>query len=266
VLHGWLAHIHPFIDGNGRTARAITNLELIRQGYPSIIIRRNQDRERYINGLRESDYAGDISQLADLVVERFHGAILGLEQAAKIMEGYDPLTQKLRIAQQRKLDVWNRSVELLFQIIRDRLEPLVENAGGKLNARVYRDSLSLDEYVHLCKFESLAKSWAFKLEISVPGLGSVERLAWIGFQSNELRAQVGDQAASPAIYWSKPNPSKFPPWLLASSDAPDAIAMTITPGAGDAWHIIDSQKVRKTVSTTQLAQIVAEGMVKLLSQ
>ena len=265
VLHAWFVHIHPFIDGNGRTARAITNLELIRQGYPSIIIRRNQDRDRYINGLRESDHAGDISQLADLVIERFQGAILGLEQAAKTMEGYDPQTQKLRIAQQRKLDVWNRSVELLFQIIRALLETVVETAGGKLNARVYRDSLSLEEYVRLCKLESLARSWAFKLDVSVPGLGNVERLAWIGFQSDELRSYTGDSATSPAIYWSKPNPNRFPPWLIVSNEAPGASAMTITPGAGDAWHIIDYQKAPKTVSTTQLAQIIADGMVKLLS-
>ena len=34
VLHAWLTHIHPFTDGNGRTARAIMNLELVRGGFP----------------------------------------------------------------------------------------------------------------------------------------------------------------------------------------------------------------------------------------
>ena len=40
VLHTWLTHIHPFADGNGRTSRAVLNLELIRGGFPSVIIRR----------------------------------------------------------------------------------------------------------------------------------------------------------------------------------------------------------------------------------
>ncbi|MES2735671.1 MAG: Fic family protein [Verrucomicrobiota bacterium] len=265
VLHAWFAHIHPFIDGNGRTARAITNLELIRNGYPSIIIRRNQDRDRYIDALRESDYGGDISQMADLVIERFHGALLGLEQAAKEVEGYDPATQKIRLAQQRNLNVWNSSVELLFQVLRVRLEPMLENVGGKLNAHVYRGTLSLDEYVHLCKMETLAKSWAFKIEINVPGLGNLERLAWIGFQNADLRHYLSGKAASPTLYWSQPNPERFPPWLQSFDDAPGVCAMTITPGEGDAWHTIDSNSNFKTLSTTQLAQTIADGMVKLLS-
>lgn len=33
VLHFWLAHDHPFVDGNGRTARALFYWSMIRQGY-----------------------------------------------------------------------------------------------------------------------------------------------------------------------------------------------------------------------------------------
>jgi len=37
-LHERIATIHPFIDGNGRTARLIMNLSLLQNGYPIIII------------------------------------------------------------------------------------------------------------------------------------------------------------------------------------------------------------------------------------
>ncbi len=47
VLHAWLAHVHPFLDGNGRTARAVTTLELVRGALPAIVIRRRH-RERYL--------------------------------------------------------------------------------------------------------------------------------------------------------------------------------------------------------------------------
>lgn len=39
LLHGEFVKIHPFIDGNGRTARLLLNFELMKNGYPPIIIK-----------------------------------------------------------------------------------------------------------------------------------------------------------------------------------------------------------------------------------
>jgi Fic family protein len=38
TLHERIATIHPFIDGNGRTARLVMNLSLLQNGYPIVII------------------------------------------------------------------------------------------------------------------------------------------------------------------------------------------------------------------------------------
>jgi Fic family protein len=45
--HHRLAAIHPFIDGNGRTARLVMNLQLMRRGYPPTIIMRINRRQYY---------------------------------------------------------------------------------------------------------------------------------------------------------------------------------------------------------------------------
>ena len=37
-LHMAITNIHPFIDGNGRIARLITNYELIKNNYPPVLI------------------------------------------------------------------------------------------------------------------------------------------------------------------------------------------------------------------------------------
>ena len=48
--HERLVTIHPFTDGNGRTARLLMNLVLFKAGYPPVVIGPEQ-REEYINGL-----------------------------------------------------------------------------------------------------------------------------------------------------------------------------------------------------------------------
>jgi Fic family protein len=47
LAHHRLAAIHPFIDGNGRTARLVMNLLLLRDGYPPTIIQKINRRQYY---------------------------------------------------------------------------------------------------------------------------------------------------------------------------------------------------------------------------
>lgn len=54
LLHHRLVYIHPFLDGNGRTARLAMNLLLMRAGYPLVVILKN-DRKKYYRVLGEAD-------------------------------------------------------------------------------------------------------------------------------------------------------------------------------------------------------------------
>ncbi len=54
LLHHKLVAIHPFWDGNGRTARIIMNILIMNAGYPMTIILKN-DRRRYYRVLSEAD-------------------------------------------------------------------------------------------------------------------------------------------------------------------------------------------------------------------
>ena len=53
LTHYELVTIHPFIDGNGRSARLLMNLVLMQHGYPPAIIR-TQDRLRYLQLLEQA--------------------------------------------------------------------------------------------------------------------------------------------------------------------------------------------------------------------
>ena len=56
--HFRLTAIHPFSDGNGRTARLLMNLMLIRSGYVPVAVRL-QDRAAYLAALEHGSLAGD---------------------------------------------------------------------------------------------------------------------------------------------------------------------------------------------------------------
>jgi Fic family protein len=65
--HHRFVAIHPFDDGNGRAARLLMNLILIRAGYPPVVIK-NEAREKYYQALMEADQ-GDDSKIIHLVQE-----------------------------------------------------------------------------------------------------------------------------------------------------------------------------------------------------
>lgn len=54
IIHYKLVAIHPFFDGNGRTARLLMNVILMGNDYPLAIILKN-DRKRYYNDLAKAD-------------------------------------------------------------------------------------------------------------------------------------------------------------------------------------------------------------------
>ena len=64
--HRRLVAIHPFNDGNGRTARLMMNLVLIRGGYPAVSVRPG-DRPAYIAALQVSQ-AGSGEEAFDLLL------------------------------------------------------------------------------------------------------------------------------------------------------------------------------------------------------
>jgi Fic family protein len=72
LLHGEFVKIHPFIDGNGRTARLLLNFEMMKYGYTPVIIK-NEQRASYYDVLDIAhttlNYGPFIKMVADLVVE-----------------------------------------------------------------------------------------------------------------------------------------------------------------------------------------------------
>lgn len=75
-FHGGMVGIHPFVDGNGRTARLAANLALMRAGYPIAIIQ-PEERAAYFAALADFDQGRE-----DALVQIFAAAC---ERTADIM-------------------------------------------------------------------------------------------------------------------------------------------------------------------------------------
>src|SRR3989344_1297459 len=68
--HWRLARIHPFQDGNGRTARIIMNFILHRNGYAMIDIK-TKEKQQYFSALEKCHYNNNARTLAIRLVRRF---------------------------------------------------------------------------------------------------------------------------------------------------------------------------------------------------
>ena len=88
TAHCRLVDIHPFNDGNGRTARLLMNLILLRAGYPPVAVR-PIDRPAYIQALQQAQATQDTASFDHLLYQRLDATLdeyLHAMQAARSQE------------------------------------------------------------------------------------------------------------------------------------------------------------------------------------
>lgn len=95
LLHHKLVYIHPFFDGNGRTARLAMNVLLMQAGYPLVIVLKN-DRKKYYRVLSkadEGDYIPLIRFIAQCVERSLNLYLKAVSPSAVKNEKYLPLSE-----------------------------------------------------------------------------------------------------------------------------------------------------------------------------
>ena len=245
VVHAWLAHIHPFEDGNGRLSRILANLELARHGYPALTVRAASDRGEYYAALAASD-DGDLLPLYELF-----GRVL--RRQAKIMARPHYVSaviqDRLLASESQRHTYWlstlNNFTTALSGSLRERSAVL--EVQGTLDPA----SFSL-----LCDRDVEGNGWF--ATIRRRGQPS-EWLLWFGFRSDPWM-DVDDSAVYPSIFISRRDraPEALHPYAqrFPSADVrgrlPDEIS--ITPAVPspvrqrNGYDIIESRPIEAAVT------------------
>ncbi len=194
VAHTWFVTIHPFVDGNGRVARLLMNLILMRFGYPIAIITR-EDRLRYYDTL-EASQASDLSELLGLLSECLHESLEEYERAAKEqrerVEWAQSLAQRFsapeKVRAKNEYEVWKNAFELLKSYFRQTASMMDESA--EIGHVWFKDfgTIEFEKFLSLRLGESVKRTWFLRIDFR-SGEKSARYLFFFGYAHHQLRPQ-----------------------------------------------------------------------------
>jgi Fic family protein len=128
-FHYKFIRIHPFDDGNGRTARILMNFILMRYQFPPVIIK-TEEKSQYFSALRQAD-SGIFKPFLDFIADNLAQSIELMIRGAKgeSIEEDDDFDKELALLE-RRLSAQNRevkkSVELLHLLYDNSVIPLFQ--------------------------------------------------------------------------------------------------------------------------------------------
>ena len=171
VAHTWFVTIHPFIDGNGRVARLLMNLVLMRYGFPIAIVSK-ADRLRYYDSLEESQ-SSDLTPFIGLVTECIEESLEEYELAAKEQKEQTEWTKTLaekftkseRLRAENEYEVWKNAMELLKSYLRQTVH-LVDDRAFTFGNVYFKDfgNLEFEKYSALRGGESAKRTWFLRID------------------------------------------------------------------------------------------------------
>lgn len=199
AAHAWFAQIHPFIDGNGRTARILMNLILMRHGYPIAVITRDE-RQRYYDSL-EASQSGNLTPLVALIHESVAESLEEYESAAATHEADQEwaeslvakFTQPERTKAENQYAIWKHAMELFRSYMRQTANTLDQQAieTGGLGRVFFEDfeMIDFEKYLTLRRGQSAKRTWFFRTDFR-KGSNTSRLLFFFGYPSQELGKEL----------------------------------------------------------------------------
>lgn len=142
-FHYRYIRIHPFDDGNGRTARLLMNFILMQFGYPPVIIK-TEDKLNYFAVLRQAD-AGLIEPFIEYIAGNLNQSLEIMIRGAKgeSVEEEDDLSKEIALLEQR-LNSVGKSVETSKS--KDSILQIYDNSITKLAASFFEKGKLFEKF------------------------------------------------------------------------------------------------------------------------
>ena len=254
AVHAWIAHIHPFDDGNGRIARLLANMVLAREGMPPLILRNKNDRERYINALAFSDEAGDLSRLILVFCRSIERVIDELSDPI-IAEEYFKADIDLRLSGEYR--VWKSAIDQWTQ------DALVQIRLTNLNAERVGE-LQPSDFKQIRKGKSASNAWYLMVKNRE---GKTVSLWYFGYPPGFVMTKVEKEEIYTTLFCLVPDDSPSPVRPFRAPRDPQrglvtAIMVEPTSGKtytwGDERHLVPLSKNEFKTSAAAFARTCME--------
>ena len=154
-FHHRFAQIHPFQDGNGRVARALTSTDFLKEDYLVLVIRDEEHREDYLDALAAAD-SGDLKPLVDLFADIQIGdlqeAITSIRslRGRRIANVTDSIAERVRrrkqAAQQSAVGIMDDLLKIASVRLEEAEAELERALGTDVLARVFTDDADKQDW------------------------------------------------------------------------------------------------------------------------
>lgn len=152
VFHHRFVQIHPFTDGNGRVARLLMNVILMKHGYPFIANITYRDRAKYLKTLYDAD-SGNVSAFVNFIARSVERSIdvylhaleepelLSLAKASK----HAPYSQEYLSLLARKGSIGATKIGRNWYITMEELDKYIESIAKKRRETRHRKRYEADD-------------------------------------------------------------------------------------------------------------------------
>jgi Fic family protein len=155
IAHHQFVKIHPFIDGNGRTARILLNLLLLQKGYPICNIKRSE-RPQYYSALSHAD-KGDYEPIIEIItancIELFSEYVRVRDESVRLTEWAKKIGKKdiqLRLAKAKgEFELWQNRVNQIKLEFKQAVTVLNENLESYDLSFFEYPSIAFEKYQQL---------------------------------------------------------------------------------------------------------------------